>query len=407
MPELWVERYAPRRLSDIVGQPQAIQEMRRWAEGWKLGKPEKPALLLYGAAGTGKTAAATALAHEFGWDLIELNASDERSSQEIERIAGTASTCGTIQGGVGGKRLIVLDEADNVYEAADRGGYSAIRNLLAQTRNPVVLIANDQYAIPREIREDCISVNFRRLTPQIIAGVLGRICRAEGIEAEPTVLRVIAETANGDMRSAINDLQTLAMGRKRLAVEDLSLYRRDRGANVFDVLRQLVHTRDVKRARELLLTLDREPGDALAWISENIPRMLMKPGDLAGVYEAISRADVFLGRALRRQAYRLWGFASDLMSAGVALSREGELKFVRFQYPSSGIYFARSRGTRALIDGIAKKIAAKCHTSSRTARKDFLPYLNMIFKHDRKSASRIAAELELSEAEVKHLSSVG
>ncbi len=94
------------------------------------------------------------------------------------------------------------------------------------------------------------------------------------------------------------------------------------------------------------------------------------------------------------------------MSAGVALSREGELKFVRFQPPSSGKYFGRTRSVRAVRDSTAKKIAARCHTSSKVARKNFLPYLHLIFKHDKKAASRIAAELELSDTEANYLKSM-
>ena len=406
MLEPWADKYRPSKLSEVVGQPQATREMLKWAESWEKGKPEKPALLLYGAAGTGKTAAAVALAHEFGWDLIELNASDERTFQAIQRIAGAAATSGTLLKGAGGRRLVVLDEADNVYGVADRGGYRAIEELLEQTLNPIVLVANNQYSIPREIRGACLALNFRRLTPEAIMGVLERICRAERIEADPTALRVIAETVKGDLRSAINDLQAIATGKKRIAVKDLTLYQRDREASIFDVLRQLVHAKRSKEARELLWALDQTPDDTLGWISENIPRMLANPADLARAYDAISRADKFLGRARRRQAYGLWSYASDLMSSGVALSREGELKFVRLQPPSSGKYWGRTRGVRALRDGVAKKIASRCHTSSRIARKDFLPYLHLIFRHDPQAADRIAAELGLSDVEEKYLKSV-
>ena len=406
MLELWADKYRPSKLSEVVGQPQATREMLKWAESWEKGKPEKPALLLYGAAGSGKTAAAAALAHEFGWDLIELNASDERTFQAIQRIAGTAATAGTLLAGAGGKRMIVLDEADNVYGVADRGGYRAIEELLEQTLNPIVLVANNQYSIPKDIRRACLALNFRRLTLDVIVKVLERICRVERIKADPTALKVIAETAKGDLRSAINDLQAMSTGKRSLGIKDLALYRRDREASIFDVLKQLVHAKRSKEARELLWALDQTPDDTLAWISENIPRMLANPADLARTYDAISRADIFLSRARRRQAYGLWSYASDLMSSGVALSREGELKFARLQPPSSGKYLGRTWGVRALRDGVEKKIASRCHTSSRVASKHFLPYLGLIFKHDKRAAARISAELELSDAEEKYLKSM-
>jgi len=403
MLEPWAEKYQPRKLSEVVGQPQAIQALLKWAEGWRKGKPEKPAALLYGPAGTGKTAAAVALAGEFGWDLIELNASDKRTFNVIQQVAGTAATTGTLFAGAAGKRLVVLDEADNVYGTADRGGYRAIEQVLKQATNPVVLIANDQYSIPWTIRVLCLLVNFRRLTQDSIVKALGRICKAEKIEAEPLALNVIAEAARGDLRSAINDLQAVAIGKRRLSIEDVVVYRRDKEINIFEVLGQLMHATTTKQARELLWALDRPPEDAIDWISENVPRMLLEPADLERVYEALSRADIFLGRIRRRQSYGLLGYASDLMTTGVALSRQGQLKHVRFQAPSSGMLMGRTRATRAVRDGIAKKIAGHCHTSSGEARKHFLPYLGVIFGHDKKAASRIAAELELEDAEINYL----
>jgi replication factor C large subunit len=401
--EPWAEKYKPHKLSEVIGQPQAIQWLSKWADSWRAGKPEKPAALLYGPAGTGKTSAAVALAREMCWDLIELNASDKRTFNIIQKVAGTAATTGTLLGGAAGKRLVVLDEADNVQGTADRGGYRAIEQVLKQATNPVLLIANDQYSIPWTIRGLCFLVNFRRLTQESIFRILTRICESESVEADPLALNVIAEAAQGDLRSAINDLQAVAIGKRHLTIKDVQVYRRDREVNIFEVLGQLMHATSSWQARALLWALDRPPNDAIDWISENIPRMLTEPADLERVYEALSRADIFLGRIRRRQSYGMMGYAADLMTAGVALSRQGELKHVRFQAPSSGVLMGRTRAARAVRDSLAKKIAKRCHTSSRESRKHFLPYLNVIFRCDKRVANRIAEELELEEPEINYL----
>ena len=213
----------------------------------------------------------------------------------------------------------------------------------------------------------------------------------------------LAENSRGGLRSALNDLQAVTSGRRKVTLEDVALYSRDREASIFDVLRQLPHVSSCKQARELLWTLDRPPDDAIDWIDENIPRMLLDPADLVRAYAAISRADLFFSRARRRQAYRMWGYASDLMTAGVVVSRKGRLRYVRFQAPSSGLLYRRTSAVRATRDNLARKIAARCHVSSRDARRHFIPYLSVIFKCDKKTAAKIASELELGDAEVHYL----
>ncbi len=380
--------------------------MMEWAEKWKSGKPQKPALLLYGPPGTGKSSAATALAGELGWDLIELNASDKRTLKEINRIAGSAATTGTLTG-AGGKRLIVLDEADNVHGAADRGGHSAIAKLLGQTLNPIVLIANDRYKIPGGTRQKCLELNFRRLTKRSIASALDRICEAERVKADPKALEAIAELAGNDLRSAINDLQALATGRKELRAEDVVSSKRDRELNIFQAIDELLRAKTCQDARQVLWDLDRSPDDAIGWIDENIPRMLTEPADLAHVYEMLSRADIFLGRVRRRRVYGMWKYAADLMGAGVAMSHEGKLKYSRIQPPSSGMMYRWTGRKRKLRDGVAGKIAENCHTSKREARKHYLPYLAVIFKNDEQSAGRITEQLELEPDEVGFLREFG
>ncbi|MEM4202292.1 MAG: hypothetical protein QW786_03700, partial [Candidatus Hadarchaeum sp.] len=150
-------------------------------------------------------------------------------------------------------------------------------------------------------------------------------------------------------------------------------------------------------------SLDMPPDDVLAWISENIPLVVSGAGARAKVYDAISRADIFLGRAKRGQAYGMWSYAGDLMSAGVSLSRGVALKPAKPKLPSHIRRYSRTRADRAVRDSLAKKIAAHCHTSSKIARREIIPYLRIVFKNDRKTAEAIAAALELTEPELGFL----
>ncbi|MBS3815261.1 MAG: replication factor C large subunit [Hadesarchaea archaeon] len=402
MAKSWTGKYRPERLKEVAAQGRAMKSIKKWIKKWRKGKPKKKALLFYGPPGVGKSATAAAIANKMDWDLIELNASDTRTRKEIERIAGSAANMGSLTGS-GGKRLIVLDEADNVHGNADRGGNRAISKLLKETNNPVILIGNDRYEMPRGIRNKSEEINFRRLRKDSIAKVLRRIAKEEGINADPRVLKELGERANGDLRSAINDFQAIAEGKEKVSMKDLTISSRDREINIFKVLGKLKKIQNAQEARKVLWDLDQPPDDTIDWIEDNIPNMYSSISDIAGAYEALSRADIFLGRAKSKQIYGLWGYASDLMSAGVALARKDKPARKRFGYPTVRKRLGRSKKKRSTRDSLSKKIAEYSHTSSETAIKEYIPHLSLIFKENKKAGEEISRKLELEKEEIDYL----
>ena len=118
--ESWAEKYRPKNLSEIIGNTRTINELKNWAKSWGE-KMAKKGVILSGPPGCGKTSAALALAKDMGWEVIELNASDARSGNVIE---GTALRAGLFQTfgseGISERNLILLDEADNLYERAQQ-----------------------------------------------------------------------------------------------------------------------------------------------------------------------------------------------------------------------------------------------------------------------------------------------
>ncbi|MCI4317953.1 MAG: AAA family ATPase [Thermoplasmata archaeon] len=117
------ERTRPTSLSDMIGNPGAIADLRAWGKAWaeSTTPPSMRAALLEGRAGVGKTSAALALAHDMGWTVIEMNASDARNQSAIEQVAGRAAithtlgSTGVYEGRGGrGRSLILLDEADSL-----------------------------------------------------------------------------------------------------------------------------------------------------------------------------------------------------------------------------------------------------------------------------------------------------
>ena len=79
----WVEKYAPKKLGDVLGNAKAKAQIEVWANKWSKGVPQKP-LLLMGPPGIGKTTIAHLVGKEYFSETIEVNASDKRSYDIIK-----------------------------------------------------------------------------------------------------------------------------------------------------------------------------------------------------------------------------------------------------------------------------------------------------------------------------------
>jgi len=410
----WAEKHRPTRLEEVVGNPTAIADLRKWAEGWVRGRPDKKAVILQGDAGIGKTSAALALSREMGWALIEMNASDSRNAEAIEKVATRGSVLQTfsptgefLRANEGGRKLIVLDEADNVFGREDKGGIAAIVSLIQNTRQPVVLIVNDYYALTRRsssLKRLCRTIKFQRINRAAMKSLLRGICLKEGVQVDDDVLEFVIERSQGDLRSAINDLESIAIGKTELGGDATSsLGYRDREQTIFVALEEIFRSGDGRRARESVQGLDESPEDLILWVDHNLPYEYATTADRARGFDRLSRADIYLGRVRRRQDYGLWSFAREMMSMGVAMARHDRPRGGQLGFPQYLLQMSRSRGLRMARNSLAKKLGAHMHTSMAVALNDALPAFKALFSGDEELRVHTTALLGLDEKEVAYL----
>ena len=401
MSELWTERFFPKNFAEFIGNSEAVDRVRLWAEKWNDGKPQKP-LLLFGSPGTGKTCLAILVAKFFGWQFFELNASDFRTKDVIERIAGAASQGASFDGK---PRLVLLDEVDGLQGNADRGGAAAISGILKEARNPVILTANsiygDQKMLP--LRGACEMLQFRKINYLGIAKRLQEILAEERVEFDPEAVKHLARNCAGDMRSALLDLQTLSLGGKIGMDAVQSLGYRERQHDIFKTIEAVFKGNTLEEIR--LARAQSEVDDEMLalWIDENIPRHFTEGNDTANAFGWLSRADVFLGRIQRRQHYGFLRYSGELMTAGVALSREHDYHgWMHYQFPGLLRKMSGSKGARNLRKGLGRKIGSQMHTSSSAFAAEDLPFLKMVFEN-RERAKSLSAQFDLSEEEIGFL----
>lgn len=371
---LWCLKHAPKNSSEFAGNADSVAAARTWALDWQRGKPGKP-LLLYGPPGVGKTALALALAQEMGWELLEMNASDVRNRDGIERVLLAASVS---QGLFATRKLVFIDEVDGLSGTADRGGPGAIVEVLRQSTNPVILAANDVWVQQlSSIRLSCRMIELKRLNAHTIQGELARISKLEGVQASEEELKKLSETSEGDLRASINDLQMLCEGSDKIYVVQDQFTRRDREQDVFQALRKLFRARSYSSAREVSWNLDVDHDLFKKWIEENLPLEVSSPEKTASAFNALSRADVFDGRIRNRQYWGYLRYSSDLMTAGVALGAESNNSFVKYQYPGVIKKLAISKMRRASEKKILEKIKPRVHASTKRCRS-YVPTLSML-----------------------------
>ncbi|SFR92700.1 replication factor C large subunit [Halomicrobium zhouii] len=402
----WTEKYRPSTLAEVRGNDKARDKLKEWADSWE---NHRKAVIVHGAPGIGKTSAAHALANDMGWPTIELNASDSRTKDVIERVAGEAAKSGTLTEGGAGRRLVIMDEADNIHGNADRGGSRAVTSLVKEAGQPMILIANEFYDMGNGLRNACEDIEFRDVGKRSIVPVLRDILRQEDVTFDDDALTQIAEMNDGDLRGAVKDLQALADGKDHLAADDVVTSERDKSEGIFDYLDEVIKTAGAEEALKSSYDVDETPDDLINWIEDNMPKDY-EGAELAKAYGFLANADRWLGRVRATQNYTFWKYAGDNMTAGVAASRDGKKSgWTRYGPPSYWSKLGRSKGTRNTRDHIAQQIAAVNGVSMRTARRDVMPFLATMTHHckNRELTVAMAAQYDMDASHVSFVTGSG
>ena len=395
----WSIKYQPKSTSEVQGQPKAIDELLTFLDNF----PNKKSALVYGPPGYGKTSTVHAIAKEKELEILEVNASDVRNAQAIREKLGPAM----LQMSLFGKsKLILVDEVDGVSGSKDRGGLSELRKLIEKSQFPVVMTANNPFDKKfSALRKNANMIEFRTLSYLSIVSLLKRIIQSENIDYDEQALNSLARRVGGDLRGAINDLQTLSEYSKKLTKEDVDeLSGRRQKDTMINALMRIFKTTNPDVALPALDDVDEDVDQVFLWIEENLPKEYTKPKDLVRAFDNLSTADVFRGRIKRRQHWRFLVYIYNLLTAGIALSKDERYKgFNKYTRTTRILRMWQYNQKFAKRKSIVSKVAKKTHSSSKTVLQDTLPYLRVIFKNNTIEAEKLANYFELDNAESAYL----
>ncbi|KAK4051293.1 Chromosome transmission fidelity protein 18 [Microbotryomycetes sp. JL221] len=306
---LWTDRYRPKRFTELLGDERVHRNALLWLKEWDqcvfrgvnakstiaadlrrekrkkraregnfgggiqakehqenhdpFGRPFEKVMLLSGPPGLGKTTLAHVLARQAGYQVLEINASDDRTGKVVEDRVRNAleSTALTKQGALAGNRptCVVIDEIDGAGGGGESSFVRTLVKLVTEGSNgktqpkkgkkdrpllrPIICICNDLYAPTlRPLRPLAKVVRFNAPTNAMLVTRLRDICDEEGLQADAKNLMLLAEVAEGDLRSCLNTLQFI---KRRTAVVDEAAIRssvvgmKDTGTSLSQVIERL------------------------------------------------------------------------------------------------------------------------------------------------------------------------
>lgn len=414
----WADRYRPKSVSELIISISSLEKISQWLDQWKEGVPLKKALVLYGPPGVGKTSAALAIAHDLGYPLVEMNASDQRNRESMKSVALMAALYQDISsdfGIPGQKKIILIDEADSIFEGrssetgGDTGGLSELLKVIQRTSNPIIVTMNNYYEfrrkgagkgildsslviefVPYKRRNDTDFKTFKLKLNRRIYDIL----QSENVKIDQRSVNEIIEKNGTDMRSIINDLESLRDGS---GSSGLSM--RDSQTSIYNVMQDTFRSGDYTKVLRDLYDKDFQTEDYLMWIDKNLPHECVNENDLMESFDLISCADIFIGRVMKKQHFAFKGYAEEI-AAGVSFRINDKNKhYVKYEFPSYIMQMSRLRERRNARKSLSLKTGRLTHMSARNAM-EYLWFYNIMDRHSPDFGKHISEKLSLTEPEL-------
>ena len=385
----WVEKFRPTSFSEIKGQEEAVQKAKIFISTF--GKKKK-AIILHGPPGTGKTTIAGVIAKATDSEIFELNASDLRNKLKLNEVLRPAIEQRSL---LKERKIILVDEVDGI-SATDRGGLQELISLLDNSQFPMIITANNIWNKKlNNLRKKAELIELKEIKPEVVQEVLSEVLKKKNLSMNNEILAKIAEKSKGDLRAAINDLQTTSELKDQ---DNIEFDERNKETDIFNALKSIFKE---KPSNELLGKYDSvkmQLDEIMLWVEENIP-LEYSGEELEKAYDALSKADVFKGRIYKQQHWRFLIYENILLSYGISASKKGEkIGFTSYKKPSRILKIWMNNMRTMKKKSIAKKYARLVHVGEKRAMNEF-PIIKQIIK----SNTQIQKELKLDEDELAYI----
>jgi replication factor C large subunit len=403
---MWSEIYRPVKVQQMVGNEDARLAAVKWLSGWVNGS--RP-LLLIGPPGTGKTTLVHVLSQQFNYDMIELNASDNRNKIGLENQITPMFYNNSI---LGRKMLLFLDEVDGISSREDTGGIDALITIMKEPTIPVIMAANVRNIKIKDLSKICKVIELNSIPASTSMILLDHILKKENKQLSSDDKVSVVNNSKGDIRSMLNNAQSKCAGYSSTRSDMFEI-------EIAAAINGYFSVTELEKAEIFLSNADAAYPDPRFGMSAEERRkdminalftsVVSSPIDLeslAGALEVLSKIDIIVGRIGENRYWRLMKYLEVMIAYGIFRNtRNKEIKYNQYGvfWPLMRPIFARGNSMKNLLSSLSKQT----HVTKSVFGSIYFPYLLQLLvdkKIDLKEFSNIPNLNEkYSEALVKEM----
>jgi replication factor C large subunit len=371
---MWSELYRPVKVQQMIGNEGARLAAVKWLSGWVDGS--RP-LLLIGPPGIGKTTLVHTLSQQFNYDLIELNASDNRNKIGIEtRIMPMFRNAGLF----GRKLLLFLDEVDGLSGREDTGGIDSLITIMKEPTIPVIMAANTKNTKIKDLAKTCKVIELNSIPPRLLMIFLDNVLKEENKQLSLDDKVSVVNNSKGDIRSMLNNAQSKCAGYNSSRSDTFEI-------DIAEAINGYFSMSEFEEAKNFLSQADAAYLDPRFGMSAEERRkdminalfssIVSSPIDLEGVAEALdvlSKIDVIVGRIAQNRYWRLMKYLDVMIAYGLFSStRQKGIKYNQYGviWPLMKHIFVRGQSIKNLLSSLSNQT----HVTKSIFGSIYFPYL--------------------------------